>query len=182
MIVVGGDMGLHDGKLPHILGLGGAGIARDMRHTGLALRAGIGIVVAHHIDMARIGQRALVPRMPELTAAGSPARRAGWTGRRRWGVGRWGFRRVLGMKVQAGIEIGEAGMELGDLLLLVGNSLLLGQNDQQRLHALSYRERRSRPVVWGDTSRWQVAVHAASMAGVGTPVKWGRLGGRAETP
>ena len=78
------------------------------------------------------------------------------------------------MQVQAGLEIGEAGVELGEKLLVRGDVLLLlGQNAHQRPHALADRKRRGRPVVWGDTdtSRWQVAVHAASMPALRRPVK-----------
>jgi len=89
------------------------------------------------------------------------------------------------MQLQAGGEVGKAGLELGNLLLLHGEALLLlRQHMQEGAHALADGKRRRCPVVERDPniSRWQVAVHAASMPAIGTPVKWRRSGGPAEAP
>jgi hypothetical protein len=174
MILVGCNLRAHDGEFPHILKLDGTGVAAHVQERVVADRAGIGIVIAHMVDLIRLGGGALVARMSGLAAGLGPTFpaqgaqwRGGWVGRRRFG-------RVLGMLIEPGFQVGHAGVQLGNLLLLVGNLLLLiRQNAHQGLHALADRQRCSRPVVWGDTdtSRWQVEIHAASMPLIGMSVK-----------
>jgi hypothetical protein len=87
MIVMGGDMGPHDRKFPHVLRLDCAGIARQIGHAGLALGTDIWIVITHGIEMVRIRRRALVLGVPRLCASSSSARGAGRTRWRAGGIG-----------------------------------------------------------------------------------------------
>ena len=172
MIVVGDNLRAHDGQLPHILGLDRAGILAPIRQRTLAGRAGLRIVVAGVVKVIRVGSGTVVGGMPGLTTGLSPTRHPRGAWGCGWRVGRWRFGRVLRMLGQAGFEVGNTHLEVGKLLLLVSKLLLLlRQNGQERTDELAYRARRGRPVVWGETSRWRVAIHAASMPGVGVAVK-----------
>jgi hypothetical protein len=129
MIVVGGDIGLQDRYLPHVLGAHGAGIPPHGRQRTMAGGADRGIVVAHLINMIRIRVGAVVAGMARLAAGLAPTgnpRGAWWCG---WWIGRRRFGRVLGVLIQASREVRNLRLELVDLRLLLGQLPLVLHND-----------------------------------------------------
>jgi hypothetical protein len=170
MIVMRGDIGAHDREIPHILGLHRTGIPAHGLQGRLAGRAGVRIVIAHLVDMIRVG--ALVARMPWLSTSlppTLPARRTRGCGGR---IDRRRFGRVLGMLIEPRFESGHMLPEIHILLLELRNLLLLERNDrQQRSEKLPHCQWGCGPVLGENTRWWRLQIHRGSMLGVGAAVK-----------
>ena len=120
MIVVGGDMGAHERKLPHVLGLHRAGVAAHVRQRTLAGGAGVRIVLTHSVNMIGGGIGAVMARMTGLATRLAPT----WDARRAWRCLWWVRRRRLGgvlrMLIETGLEIRHSLLERGVGLLELG--------------------------------------------------------------
>jgi hypothetical protein len=172
MILVGRNLRTYDGDLPHVLDLDGAGVVAHIRQRVVAGRASIGIVIAHMVNMIRVGRGALVARMPGLAAglpSAFPAHGARW---RRWRIGRWRFGRVLRMLIEPRFEVGHPLLKICVLLLEVRKLLLLECEDcQQRVEELSHRQWSGGPILGANPSWWRLQIHRRSMRGIGAAVK-----------
>jgi hypothetical protein len=84
-------------------------------------------MVVHTVDLIRSRNGPLMPRVPRLASRGAPAWSAYRAWRCRWQVRRGRFGRVLGMLIQADVQIGHLLSELGNLPLLLGNKRQQGE-------------------------------------------------------
>jgi hypothetical protein len=165
MIMVGGDIRMHDGQLPYILGAHRAGREAYVRQPNQAGGTDIRIVITHVVDVIGVGIGAVMTRMARLAARPPSAGRtcrAWWC---RWRVGRRRFGRVLRMLVQACSQISEL-LPQGGVLLLE-----LRHDGQQGPQGMPHEEGRSSPFVRRNTGWWQLRIiHSESMQVLGGSV------------